>query len=176
MAYSSIAQAGYIILAMAGGAEAARSSIIYYLFVYAAANYAIFFIISIVGRDGSEEFKSLQGMGKQNPVLAAVLMLTLYSLGGIPPLAGFMGKFLLFAAAAQQGFYSMVIFAALNSTVSLYYYLLLVKEAYIIQPASNSRPLVTDYIQRASLLLLSSAMIILGLMPLFSNNILAVVQ
>jgi NADH-quinone oxidoreductase subunit N len=176
MAYSSIAQAGYIILAMAGGAEAARSSIIYYLFVYAAANYAIFFIISIVGRDGSEEFKSLQGMGKRNPVLAAVLMLTLFSLGGIPPLAGFMGKFLLFAAAAQQGFYNMVIFAALNSTVSLYYYLLLVKEAYIIQPTTNSGPLVTDHIQRATLLLLTSAIILLGLMPLFSSKILAVVQ
>jgi NADH-quinone oxidoreductase subunit N len=176
MAYSSIAQAGYIIMAMAGGAEAARSSIIYYLFVYAAANYAIFFIISIVGREGSEEFKSLQGMGKQNPILAAVLMLTLFSLGGIPPLAGFMGKFLLFASAAQQGFYNMVIFAALNSTVSLYYYLLLVKEAYIIQPSTSSGPLVTDHIQRATLLLLTFAMILLGLMPLFSTSILAVVR
>jgi NADH-quinone oxidoreductase subunit N len=176
MAYSSIAQAGYIIMAMAGGAEAARSSIIYYLFVYAAANYAIFFIISIVGRDGHEEFKSLQGMGRQNPVLAAVLMLTLFSLGGIPPLAGFMGKFLLFASAAQQGFYSMVIFAALNSTVSLYYYLLLVKEAYIIKPATSSKPLVTDHIQRTALVLLTSAIILLGLMPLFSSNILMVVR
>ncbi len=176
MAYSSIAQAGYIIMAMAGGAEAARSSIIYYLFVYSAANYAIFFIISIVGRNGDEEFKSLQGMGKQNPILAAVLMLTLFSLGGIPPLAGFMGKFLLFASAAQQGYYSMVIFAALNSTISLYYYLLLVKEAYIIQPATSVKPLLTDNTQRVTLLLLTSAMIILGLVPLFSSNILAVVQ
>jgi NADH-quinone oxidoreductase subunit N len=163
-------------MAMAGEAEAAYSSIIFYLFVYAVANYAIFFIISIVGREGNEEFSSLQGMGKQNPMLAAVLMLTLFSLGGIPPLAGFMGKFLLFAAAAQQGFYNMVIFAALNSTVSLYYYLLLVKEAYIIQPAAGSTPLVTNSIQRATLLLLTSAMILLGLIPLFSNNILAVVR
>jgi NADH-quinone oxidoreductase subunit N len=176
MAYSSIAQAGYIIIAMVGRAEEAYSSIIFYLFVYAVANYAIFFIISIVGRDGNEEFSSLQGMGKQNPVLAAVLMLTLFSLGGIPPLAGFMGKFLLFAAAAQQGYYNMVIFAALNSTVSLYYYLLLVKEAYIIQPAANSGPLFTDSIQRATLLLLTSAMILLGLMPMFSSSILKVIQ
>ena len=176
MAYSSIAQAGYIIMAMVGGAEAAHSSIIYYLFVYAAANYAIFFIISIVGRDGNEEFSSLQGMGRRNPLLAAVLMLTLFSLGGIPPLAGFMGKFLLFASAAQQGFYSMVVFAALNSTVSLYYYLLLVKEAYIIEPAASASPLVTDHIQRTTLLLLTSAMIFLGLMPMFSSNILMVLR
>jgi NADH-quinone oxidoreductase subunit N len=176
MAYSSIAQAGYIIMAMAGGAESAYFSIIYYLFVYAAANYALFFIISIVGRNRSEEFSSLQGMGRRNPVLAAVLMLTLFSLGGIPPLAGFMGKFLLFASAAGQGFYSMVIFAALNSTVSLYYYLLVVKEAYIIQPGSSVKPLVTGHIQLAALLVLTSAMIFLGLMPMFSNTILAVVR
>ncbi|VAW39203.1 NADH-ubiquinone oxidoreductase chain N [hydrothermal vent metagenome] len=176
MAYSSIAQAGYIIMAMAGTAAAAYSSIIYYLFVYAAANYAIFFIISIVGRNDKEEVKSLRGMGKQNPVLAAVLMLTLFSLGGIPPLAGFMGKFLLFAAAAERGFYSMVIFAALNSTISLYYYLLLVKEAYIIKPAIAPRTLVIDDIQRISLMLLTSAMVSLGLIPLFSNNIWAIVQ
>ncbi len=139
-------------------------------------NYAIFFIISIVGRDGSEEFKSLQGMGRRNPVLAAVLMLTLFSLGGIPRLAGFMGKFLLFSSADQKGFYSMVVFAALNSTVSLYYYLLLVKEAYIIQPSTDSRLLVTDHIQRSALLLLTSAIIFLGLIPLFSNNVLVVVR
>lgn len=176
MAYSSIAQAGYILMAMAGGAEAARSSIIYYLFVYTAANYAIFFIISVVGREGSEEFQALRGMGRQNPGLAAVLMLTMFSLGGIPPLAGFMGKFLLFAAAAQQGFYGMVVFAALNSTASLYYYLLLVKEAYIIQPTVSSKPLVIDHIPRVALLLLTTAIIILGLAPQVSSTIIAVVK
>ena len=176
MAYSSIAQAGYIIMAMAGGAETARSSIIYYLFVYLAANYAIFFIIGIVGSERREDFRALRGMGKRNPLLAAVLMLTLFSLGGIPPLAGFMGKFLLFASAAKQGFYIMVVFAALNSTISLYYYLLLVKEAYIVKPLSISRPFVTNHIQMTTLALLTAAMILLGLMPMFSTNILAVIQ
>ncbi len=176
MAYSSIAQAGYIIMAMAGNAQSARSSIIFYLFVYGAANYALFFIISLVGRNGSEEIKSLQGMGKQHPVLAAVLLLTLFSLSGIPPLAGFMGKFLLFASAAQQGFYFMVIFAALNSTVSLYYYLLLAKEAYITPPFSKGLTLHTDILQKISLAMLTSAMILLGLLPMISTNILTVVK
>ncbi len=177
MAYSSIAQAGYIIMAMAGTSEAAWSSIIYYLFVYAAANYALFFIISLIGRHGNEEFKSLQGMGKQHPVLAAVLLLTLFSLGGIPPLAGFMGKFLLFAAAAEQGFYAMVVFAALNSTISLYYYLLLAKEAYIIKPfAVKNNLLQTDIVQKVSLMVLTSAMIFFGLLPVFSNAIRATVH
>lgn len=176
MAYSSIAQAGYIIMAMAGDAEAAYSSIIFYLFVYAAANYAIFFILSIIGRTGDEQLSGLRGMGKKNPILAAVLMLTLFSLGGIPPLAGFMGKFLLFAAAAQKGYYGMVVFAALNSTISLYYYLLLVKEAYITQPTLDKKPLILDPVQKTSLALLTSAMIFAGILPVFSSNILTVVQ
>ncbi len=176
MAYSSIAQAGYIIMAMAGDAKSAYSSIIFYLFVYAAANYAIFFILSIIGRNGEERLSGLRGMGKGNPVLAAVLMLTLFSLGGIPPLAGFMGKFLLFAAAAEQGYYAMVVFAALNSTISLYYYLLLVKEAYIAQPASNRQTLTLDPIQKTSLALLTFAMVFVGILPVFSSSILAIVQ
>jgi len=176
MAYSSIAQAGYIIMAMAGEREAAYSSILFYLFVYAAANYAIFFILSIIGRTGDERLSGLRGMGRKNPLLAAVLMLTLFSLAGIPPLAGFMGKFLLFAAAAQKGYYAMVVFAALNSTISLYYYLLLVKEAYITEPSFEQKPLILDPIQKTSLALLTSAMIFAGIIPVFSSTILVVVQ
>ena len=171
MAYSSIAQAGYIVMAMAGSAQAARSSIIYYLLVYAAANYAIFFIISIVGREREEEFPSFRGMGKKHPGLAAIVMLTMFSLGGIPPLAGFMGKFLLFASAAGEGYYFMVVFAALNSTISLYYYLLLVKESYINQPQQPMPTLRLSIVQRASLFFLTAAMILLGLLPTFSDKI-----
>jgi NADH-quinone oxidoreductase subunit N len=174
MAYSSIAQAGYIIMALTGDAGSARSSVIFYLFVYAAANYAIFFIISAVGSNGEEQRSGLQGLGKNNPVLAAVLMLTAFSLAGIPPLAGFMGKFFLFAAAAKQGYYAMVVFAALNSTISLYYYLLLVKEAYIIEPQAERKPLELDGVQFISLALLTAAMLLAGVLPSISGNILTV--
>ena len=87
-----------------------------------------------------------------------------------------MGKFLLFAAAAQQGFYAIVVFAALNSTVSLYYYLLLVKEAYIIKPLNQPKELVIDQTQRISLALLSGGIILLGLLPVFSSRIFYIVQ
>ncbi len=176
MAYSSIAQAGYIIMAMAGNASAAYSSIIFYLFVYAAANYAIFFILSLIGANGDERLSGLRGMGKKNPLIAAILMLTLFSLGGIPPLAGFMGKFLLFAAAAEKGYYAMVVFAALNSTISLYYYLLLIKEAYITEPAFEKVPLTLDSTQKTSLAFLTFAMIFAGILPAFSSSIAAIVQ
>ncbi len=175
MAYSSIAQAGYIVMALAGDAGSARSSVIFYLFVYAAGNYAIFFIMSAIGRNGEEERSGLQGLGKNNPGLAAILMLTAFSLAGIPPLAGFMGKFFLFAAAAKEGYYAMVVFAALNSTISLYYYLLLVKEAYIIQPAEETKALRLDAVQVCSLFLLTAVMLLAGILPSISGDILAVV-
>ncbi|MCI5146905.1 MAG: NADH-quinone oxidoreductase subunit N, partial [Candidatus Electrothrix sp. AR3] len=174
MAYSSIAQAGYIIMALAGDAGTAYSSIIFYLFVYAAANYSIFFILSILGRTGEEERSSLQGLGKSNPLLAAILMLTAFSLAGIPPLAGFMGKFFLFASAAQQGYYAIIVFAALNSTISLYYYLLLIKEAYIIQPATEPSPLILDGVQKTSLFILTAMMLLAGILPAMSSSILAI--
>ncbi|MCW5202477.1 MAG: NADH-quinone oxidoreductase subunit N [Candidatus Electrothrix communis] len=174
MAYSSIAQAGYIIMAMVGDAGAARSSIIFYLFVYAAGNYAVFFIISIIGRNGEENRSGLQGLGKSNPMLAAILMLSAFSLAGIPPLAGFMGKFFLFASAAEQGYYFIVVFAALNSTISLYYYLLLVKEAYIVQPAGETAPIIMDGIQKISLFVLTAIMLVSGLLPSFSSSVLAI--
>ena len=174
MAYSSIAQAGYIIMALTGDAGSARSSIVFYLFVYAAANYAVFFIMSVIGRNGEEDRSGLQGMGRNNPGLAAILMLTAFSLAGIPPLAGFMGKFFLFAAAAKEGYYAIVIFAALNSTISLYYYLLLVKDAYIIQPAGDSKALKLDAVQMISLFLLTAAMLLAGILPSVSGGILAV--
>ncbi|MCI5121010.1 MAG: NADH-quinone oxidoreductase subunit N, partial [Candidatus Electrothrix sp. AUS4] len=151
-----------------------RSSIIFYLFVYMAGNYAVFFIMSIIGRNGEENRCGLQGLGKSNPMLGAILMLSAFSLAGIPPLAGFMGKFFLFAAAAQKGYYFLVVFAALNSTISLYYYLLLVKEAYIVQPAGEPAPFVMDRMQKVSLFILTAIMLVAGLLPSFSSNVLAI--
>jgi len=171
MAYSSIAQAGYIIMALSGKAALAQPAIIFYLLVYGAANYATFFIISLIGRNQDENFAALRGLGKQHPALALILMLSLFSLGGIPPLAGFMGKFLLFAAAAEQGHYFMVIFAALNSTVSLYYYLLLIKEAYITAPPTEPLALRIELHHRAGLMLLTLGMIVPAFLPRILDGI-----
>ncbi len=173
MAYSSIAQAGYIVLAFVSPSALAGSAVFYYLLVYAAANYATFFVIAICGRSDSEELEIFQGLGRRNPALAAILMLAMFSLAGIPPLAGFTGKFMLFAPVALEGYYGMVLFAALNSTVSLYYYLLLIKEAYIVSPQGPAFLPTFDasLLQRYSLAPLTAAMLLLGLLPSVSTAI-----
>ena len=176
MGYSSVAQAGYLLVAFAGNGTLVHSSIIFYLIVYSITNLCTFFIISIIGRQREETFESLRGLSKQSPMLAGILALCMFSLAGIPPLAGFTGKFFLFASAAEGGFYGLVVFAALNSTVSLYYYLVVLKEAYINKPEGTPGPLQITFAQRWSLILLTTGMVLFGLMPQFSSHIAGLFQ
>ena len=131
MAYSSIAQAGYIMIALLGPAVTAKTAIVYYLFVYAVSNYLAFFIFGIIGHHREETFDSLRGLSKQKPTLAIALAVAMFSLAGIPPLAGFFGKFHLFFSGASTGHYGIVAFAVLNNVLALYYYLQLIKSAWI---------------------------------------------
>ncbi len=175
MGYSSIAQAGYILVGFVGNNSLARSSMVFYLLVYAITNYCTFFIISIIGEKRRESFQSLRGLSKQSPLLAAILSLCMFSLAGIPPLAGFTGKFFLFGSAAQSGHYALVVFAALNSTVSLYYYLIVLKEAYINSPGEEILPdLQISFVQRWALLILTLSMVLFGLIPQISGKIAAI--
>lgn len=171
MAYSSIAQVGYLLLAFVTDRAFAMGSVIYYVAVYLAGNLAAFFVISAVGRRRPEELSSLRGLSRSNPGLAAVLMLAMFSLAGVPPLAGFTGKFLLFAAAASTGHYALLFFAALNSVASLYYYMIVVKEAYIVAPADAMPTVDTPLETRRILALATVAMLLLGLWPAFNDAV-----
>ena len=176
MAYSSISQAGYLLVAFVGDKSMAVSSILFYLIIYAVSNFTVFFVIGVIGQKRSETFASLRGLSKQSPILAMVLAFAMFSLAGIPPLAGFTGKFFLFASAAEGGYYALIIFAALNSTVSLYYYLCVLKEAYITPPDEELTPLEFSFNQRTSLLLLTLGMLVLGLVPAISTYVKNVIQ
>ena len=103
IAYSSIAQAGYMLMALAGDGDSARPALLFNLAVYGVTGFALFFVISIVGRDRPETMDSLRGLSRRSPGLAALLALSMFSLAGIPPLAGFLGKFLIFSSAAKAG-------------------------------------------------------------------------
>jgi NADH-quinone oxidoreductase subunit N len=138
MAFSSISQAGYIMLAVVGASQAGMASLMYYIFVYVVANMAVFTVISAVEQNngGATKMSAYDGLYQTNPKLAFLMTLALFSLAGIPPFAGMFSKFFVFMAAAEQGSfwaYFVVFIALVNTVVSLYYYLLIVKAMYIKQ-------------------------------------------
>lgn len=173
MAYSSIAQAGYIMIALLGDGAMAKTAIIYYLFVYALSNYLAFFVFGIIGHHREESFNSLRGLSKQNVSLAVALAVAMFSLAGIPPLAGFFGKFHLFFSGASTGHYGIVVFAVLNNVLALYYYLQVIKSAWADEADEHLTPLRMTRRQRWVIVLLTVAVILIGILPFLSNNVFA---
>ena len=165
LAFSSISQAGYIMLAVIGGSPVGMTSLIFYILVYMAANLAAFGVISIVEQrtDGKVSMQDYNGFYRTNPKLAVVMMLALFSLAGIPPFAGFFSKFFIFSAAFRSGFHVVVFIALLNTVISLYYYLLVVK-AMFITPSDEPIPtLHSDASAKIALTLCTAGIVALGL-------------
>ena len=151
MAFSSISQAGYIMLAVVGDSAMGVTALSYYVLIYVVANLAVFSIISSVEEhnNGVVSMDAYNGFYKTNPRLAFLMTLALFSLGGIPPFAGMFSKFFVFMAAANGAqvtttigatIYAVVFIALVNTVVSLYYYLLIVKAMFI---KHNANPLPT---------------------------------
>ena len=165
LAFSSISQAGYIALGIISGSALGMTTVIYYIFVYIFSNLAAFGVISAIeSRTGKTDIPDYKGLYQTNPKLSFVMMLAMFSLAGIAPFAGFMSKFFIFSAAAEQGFYLLVIVAVVNTIISLYYYLRVVK-AMFIDPNGQPLPaLSTDSWNRASLILCTAAIIFVGLL------------
>jgi NADH-quinone oxidoreductase subunit N len=173
VAYSSIAQVGYMLLAFLGDAEAARNALQYNLVAYGATSFALYFVMSVVGKDAPDSLSSLRGLSRRHPGLAALLLLCMFSLAGIPPLAGFLGKFLLFSTAASQGHYVLVGIAVANAVVSFYYYMLVVKEAYIAEPGHAPAAITLSWAQKLALGALGVTLLVLGLCPVAGNWLVA---
>ena len=136
MAFSSISQAGYIMLAVVGNSQLGIASLTYYVLVYIMANMAVFTVINVVEQNngGRTDMAAYNGFYQTNPKLSFLMTLALFSLAGIPPFAGMFSKFFVFMAAAEQGSaaaYFVVFVALVNTVISLYYYLLIVKAMYI---------------------------------------------
>ncbi len=146
LGYSTIAQAGYILVGVAavaasspGGVDGlGPSGVLFYLAAYAVTNLAAFFaVMAIANRTGSEQIDDLAGMAKRSPFLAGVLALSMISLIGIPPTAGFMGKLYLFNAAVSSDLVWLAVVGVLNSVVSAYYYLRVVKTMFLTPAESE---------------------------------------
>jgi NADH-quinone oxidoreductase subunit N len=132
LAFSSIAQVGFILVGMAGQSIEGSSSVIFFILIYIFSNLGAFGVISLVSAiTGKENMNDYKGFYKTNPLLTWGLAISLFSLAGIPPMAGFFGKFFLLFAGAGRGNYSLIIVAALNMVVSLYYYLKVIKYMFM---------------------------------------------
>ena len=132
LAFSSIAQAGFILLGMIDGSKLGMASILYFVLIYIFTNLGAFGVVSAISvATGKENMDDYNGLYSTNPKLSLLMMLSLFSLAGIPPVAGFFGKFFLFTAAAHSGYFWLVFIAVINATISLYYYLLVVKAMFI---------------------------------------------
>lgn len=171
MAYSSISQAGYILVALVGSPENAKTAILFYLLLYAFSNYLAFFVFGIIGEHRAESFDSLAGLSKESPSLAVALAVAAFSLAGIPPLAGFLGKFFLFESAASSKSYFLVAFACINNVIALYYYLQLVKSAWVLPRNPEAHPLNVRPRQKFCVIALTVCVLFAGICPFISSNI-----
>jgi len=165
LGYSSIAHAGYLMVGLATVSTLGRSGILFFLASYALANLGAFIaIIAISNKTGSDEIKDFSGMSRRAPALALVLALCLISLIGIPPTGGFIAKFYIFNAAIQQDLLWLVIIAVLNSVISAYYYLRVVRVMYLGEPASQEA-VPSSIPLRAALTITSLGVLLLGIYP-----------
>jgi NADH-quinone oxidoreductase subunit N len=179
MAFSSISQAGYIMLAVIGSSQMGMAALMYYVLVYVVANMAVFTVISTVeqNNNGTTLMSSYDGLYQTNPKLAFLMTLALFSLAGIPPFAGMFSKFFVFMAAAQQGSfwaYFVVFIALINTVVSLYYYLLIVKAMYIKQTDSPLPTFNTDCSTRVALAVCTAGIVLFGICSCIYDYLFAV--
>ncbi|MFQ5482732.1 MAG: NADH-quinone oxidoreductase subunit N [Nitrospinaceae bacterium] len=139
LAYSSVSHVGYILIAVIAKNSLGSSSLMFYMLSYAFMIFGVFGVVILLGREGDEnlEIENYSGLGFKHPILALSMSIFMLSLGGLPPLAGFVAKFYIFQAAIQEGFVWLVVIAVLNSAISFYYYLKVIVYMYMKEPAGE---------------------------------------
>jgi NADH-quinone oxidoreductase subunit N len=171
LGYSSIAHAGYLLLGVATLSRTGLEALLFYLGSYLFAVLAAFAVLVVVLRHtDSEDLDGLAGLSRRSPFLAAVLTLALASLAGVPPLAGFFGKFLLVKAVLEQAaldpaYYALLAVTLAGVVISLYYYFGVVRAAYWSPPPSDPAPVVVSRPMRWVLGICVAGLVILGLFP-----------
>jgi len=164
LAFSSIAQAGFILLGFITGNQLGTTTIVYFVMIYIFSNLAAFGVVQAISlQTGKENMNDYNGLYRTNPNLSLIMMLALFSLAGIPPVAGFFGKIFLFTAAASKGYYFLVFLAVVNVTISLYYYLLVIR-AMFLRKSENAIPFFKNKIyMRLGLIITVIGILVIGL-------------
>lgn len=167
LAFSSISQAGYIMLGIVAANTLGMTSMMYYILVYIFSNLGAFAVIAVIERQANKvTIDDYNGLFKTNPWLAFTMMISMFSLAGIPPFAGFFSKFFVFAGALKTGdtaIYILVLIALINTIISLYYYLLVVKAMFIRQDDCVIPTLKSHWTERTGMILCSLGIILIGL-------------
>lgn len=166
LAYSSIAHGGYLLIGVVAGTERGIAAMMIYLFVYAFMQLGAFGVIVLMRRQDviGDELKDLSGLHFRRPFAAFAMLLFMLSLGGIPPTAGFMGKFWLFSAAIESGYNWLAVIGVLNSAISLYYYVRVVVFMYLKKETAGSEPVMSPALT-LTLAAAVAATLLLGVYP-----------
>jgi NADH-quinone oxidoreductase subunit N len=185
LAYSAVAHAGYTLIGFVAGDREGFSAALFYTTIYAITLVGAFGVVGVVRRQtGGDNFSNFSGFASRSPLLAGCMAVFMLSLAGIPPLAGFFGKFYLFSAALHagpdHGLLWLVALGLVGSFVSLYYYLLVLKAIFVDAPSSGvEEPMGqgrSDFLQCATVAVLAAAVVFLGVMPnILASRILAAI-
>ncbi|MHC1696605.1 MAG: NADH-quinone oxidoreductase subunit N [Geobacteraceae bacterium] len=173
LAYSSVAQMGYVTLALVTGSVEGFRAVVFYLVVYTVTNLTAFgAIASLTGECGLDEIEDCRGIGRARPFRGAVLAVSLFSLAGIPPMAGFMGKFILFAAALRGGEIALAVAGIVMAAISVYYYLRVVAVLYA---AENDRKIAFPSLAAPEFLALGVTAFFILFWGVFPGTLLAII-
>jgi NADH-quinone oxidoreductase subunit N len=165
LAFSSIAQVGFILVGISSNSAAGTTSVVYFILIYIFSNLAAFGVAAaIAAKANRENIDDYKGLYQSNPFLSWVLALALFSLAGIPPTAGFFGKLFLLTAGASKGSYLFIIIAALNMIISLYYYLRVVRSVFMDKNDLPMEKIQVEPSARLALIICSAGIILVGLM------------
>jgi NADH-quinone oxidoreductase subunit N len=165
LAYSGIAQIGNILIGLAAASKMGGDSVLFYLLTYLFANLGACAVVIIFSNcTNSDDLEDYNGLSRRSPLLAFALLIFFLSLAGVPPLAGFIGKLYVFAAAMNEGLVALVVIGGINIVISMYYYLLVIKRVYINMPKENT-PIPVSFPMRLVLFTTVGGVLLLGIYP-----------
>ncbi|MDA0745804.1 MAG: NADH-quinone oxidoreductase subunit N [bacterium] len=167
LAYSSVAHAGYVLVALTAASAKGITAALFYMLAYTFMNIGAFAVIILVGRKGEEnlDIASYAGLGFRRPALGLAMTLFMLSLAGLPPTAGFFGKFYIFSAAVEANLISLAVIGVLNSLISVYFYLGVVVSMYMKKPTEEATAFTLSGFARVALVITSVATLYIGLAP-----------
>ena len=168
LAYSTIAHAGYVLIGILSMSTAGYSGVIFYALALLVMKFTAFLVVvKVADDDRNLQIDQLAGLYHRSPLLAMALMVSIFSLAGIPPTIGFTGKLFIFLAAMEQGYFTLVLIAMINVVISLYYYLLIIKAAYLLKPKFALSEIPLSLPAKILTIALIVVMVVVGIFPTY---------